>query len=141
MLAILALGLAVAFRQWRVGRAVDAMRLPGNSAEPAAGDSVVEQALRQIPFEVDSEAIKTAWTEDVRGFDLAALSGKRRGLFLRFANSERCTCGCGYTLAACRAFDLTCPVSQPRVQSLYDSVAQGIIVSADGLRRAPETTR
>ena len=60
MLAILALGLAVAFRQWRVGRAVDAMRLPGNSAEPAAGDSVVEQALRQIPFEVDSEAIKTA---------------------------------------------------------------------------------
>src|SRR5204862_1231892 len=54
------------------------------------------------------------WTDDARGVDLSVLTPAKREIFLRFANAERCTCGCGYTLAACRAYDLTCPVSLPR---------------------------
>ena len=61
----------------------------------------------------------------------------RRGIFVRFANAERCTCGCGYTLAACRAFDSSCDVSAPRVQSLLDSVRAGRIRSAAGIRKRP----
>ncbi len=90
---------------------------------------------------VDSTAIKTRWVEDVPGFDLAALDSKRREIFVRFANAERCTCGCGYTLAACRAFDSTCDVSGPRVQSLYDSVRAGRITSAAGIRERPLESR
>ena len=140
----LALGLGVAFRQWRPVQERSAPRHEKPVAPPAADDTsddVIRQALRQIPALTDSEAIKTRWTEDVKGLDLAALSPERGEVFLRFANSERCTCGCGYTLAACRAYDLTCPVSLPRVTSLFDSVRTGRISTASGLRVRPATSR
>ena len=137
VIAILAVGLGMAYRQWRASRAPVPPGVMAQMSDTSATDSVVAQALRQIPALVDSEAIKNNWTENVRGVDLAALRPERLDLFLRFANSERCTCGCGYTLAACRAYDLTCPVSLPRVQSLYDSVANGVIRSAAGLRQRP----
>jgi len=89
---------------------------------------------------VDSTAIKTRWVDDLPGVDVAALDPARREVFVRFANAERCTCGCGYTLAACRVYDSTCEVSGPRVQSLLDSVRAGRIRSAAGLRPRPDGT-
>jgi len=131
--ALLVAGLAAAIRHARSPRA------PSRAA-PAVGepsDSTIEQALRQIPAAVDSAALKSRWVDEVRGVDVSALSPKRREIFLRFANAERCTCGCGYTLGACRAYDLTCPVSLPRVETLLDSVRAGRIPSAAGLRERP----
>ena len=61
----------------------------------------------------------------------------QRALFVRVANSYRCTCGCGFTLATCRAYDAQCPVSGPRVRALRDSVRAGL-VSARGLRQRPK---
>src|SRR5207244_4091094 len=89
----------------------------------------------QIP--VDSAEIKSRWTEDLRGVDLSALTAPQREILVRHANAERCTCGCGFTLAACRAFDATCPVSLPLAERLRDSVAAGLIRSAAGLRTRP----
>ena len=86
----------------------------------------------------DSTAIKTRWVDEVAGFDLAGLDSTRREIFVRFANAERCTCGCGYTLAACRAYDSSCDVSAPRVQSLLDSVRAGHVRSLAGIRRRPD---
>ncbi len=100
-----------------------------------SSDAIVDQALAQIP--VDSAAIRTDWRDDVRGVDLATLAPERREVLLRVANSEMCTCGCRFTLAACRAYDLTCPVSGPKVAALRDSVDRGLIRSAKGLRRRP----
>ena len=74
------------------------------------------------------------------GFDLVALSASQREIFVRFANAERCTCGCGYTLAACRAFDSSCDVSAPRVQTLFDSVKAGRIRSAARIRERPSAS-
>ena len=135
----LAIGVGMAYRQWRPFTEMSMGSRPSGGPVSAVdtSDAVIEEALKQIPAEVDSEAIKTRWTEDVKGFDLDSLGAERREVFLRYANSERCTCGCGYTLAACRAYDLTCPVSQPRVASLYDSVRVGRIRSAKGLRVRP----
>ena len=50
------------------------------------------------------------------------------------------TNGCGYTLAACRAFDSSCDVSAPRVQTLFDSVKAGRIRSAARIRERPSAS-
>ena len=102
---------------------------------PAMPDDAIHRGLRRATD--DSTAIKTRWVEEVPGFDPAGLDAARREIFVRFANAERCTCGCGYTLAACRAFDSSCEVSGPRVQSLLDSVRAGRIRSASGIRKPP----
>jgi len=123
--AALLAGLGVWLVEWRVEwRAGQPAGAPAG-AEPDTGQGVIEQALRQIPGEVDSTELKSRWTDDARGVDLSVLTPAKREIFLRFANAERCTCGCGYTLAGCRAFDPTCPVSGPRVQRLLDSVRAG----------------
>jgi hypothetical protein len=106
------------------------------SLDTAYTDGVVTEALGQIP--VDSVAIKNGWRDDVGGIDLASFTPKQREIMVRAANSQRCTCGCGFTLAACRAYDLTCPVSLPRVEALADSVRRGLIASAHGLRTRPD---
>jgi hypothetical protein len=148
-MALLSLGLAVllwwALRPgaMRPPAPAGAPTAPGalSAADSAGSDADIEAALRMArattPMEVDSTAIKNAWHDEVAGVDLGALSPSRRSLFLRFANAERCTCGCGYTLAGCLASDMTCDVSRSSVSALLDSVSAGRIRSARGVRERP----
>jgi hypothetical protein len=109
------------------------------ASTPDAGtglpDDAIHRGLRAAAE--DSAAIKARWVNEVPGFDLSDLNATRREIFVRFANAERCTCGCGFTLAACRAYDPSCEVSAPRVQTLLDSVRAGHITSAAGVRKRP----
>lgn len=137
----LAAGLGVAFvhlmpRPVERAAAPDARRVPLGD-DP--GEEVIGEALSRAP--VDSTAIKNRWVEEIPGADLADLPAERREVFVRFANAERCTCGCGFTLAACRALDPTCEVSLPRVTSLLDSVRRGQIHLVAGLRERPRAAR
>jgi hypothetical protein len=145
-LVILAAGLGVAV--WQSQRARPPAMAPGAAGpEPGAepGEQVLEQALRQAPSvpdsraPVDSTAFKQRWLDEVRGVDVTGLDPARLELFVRFANAERCTCGCGYTLAACRASDMTCDVSGPRLEALLDSVRAGHLTRARGIRERPHT--
>ena len=136
---------AVAGALWTVARlgapTPKDMRAPALDVGPDtltdAGDDVIEQALRQIP-DADSSLIKSRWTEEIGGVDLSALSPDQLELVVRHANARRCTCGCGYTLAACRTYDPTCPKSGPIVEALRDSVLAGRIRDANGLRERPK---
>lgn len=123
-------------RAWRQRPIDRSPKPPATAPADTNSDAIVNQALAQIP--VDSTEIKTGWRDDVRGVDLDSLPPPKRELMLRLANSERCTCGCGFTLAACRKFDLTCPVSGPRVVALRDSVVRRLVPSTRGLRTRPE---
>jgi hypothetical protein len=156
VLLVLALGLAIALRQSGVLRGspfVSTNRRPGT---PDAGDRVIEQALREAPrsadtsgpslgdrhaVAVDSSALKHRWIDEVRGVDASALDARRREVFLRFANARECTCGCGYSLAACKASDMTCEVSGAALAALADSVRVGRLTSARGLRVRPRIGR
>jgi len=80
---------------------------------------------------------KSKWVEKVPGLEVSDLSQKQLDVFLSAANSQRCTCGCGYTLAGCRVYDSTCEKSGPRVVALLDSVRAGQIRAATGLRTRP----
>ena len=69
-------------------------------------------------------------------FDVSHLSEAQRTVFVKLANAQRCTCGCGYTLAGCRTYDPTCEVSLPRVEALLDSVRRGLVREAPDGRTA-----
>jgi hypothetical protein len=137
-LAVLLLiaGIGVAAWQWRVS--IQRARLP-MPTPPPTGERAIDQALAAA--EDDSAAIKHRWIEVVSGIELAGLTPAKRDLFLRFANAESCTCGCGYTLAGCRASDMSCAVSGPRLEALLDSVRAGRITRADGVRERPHAER
>ena len=45
---------------------------------------------------------------------------------LEAANSARCTCGCGLTLAGCVSTDLTCPIREDNIQTI-----RGMVRAAD----------
>jgi len=119
-------GLAVA-----VGRWGDVRRVAGGAAAPAGAPSGAPAP------DADSAALRVRWVDDVKGLEFADLDPRRREVFLRFANARSCTCGCGYTLAGCRAYDPTCEVSLPLAQALLDSVRSGAVSSARGLRERP----
>jgi hypothetical protein len=86
---------------------------------------------------IDSTAIKQRWVNEVRGVDVSMLDPDMRTLFVRFANARQCTCGCGYTLAGCKASDMTCEVSGAALEALRDSIRLGRIVTARGIRERP----
>ena len=120
---------------WWSARPPQSDRLPPLAPADTVSDRAVDQALDLAGR--DSSVIKNRWHDDVAGLDLKGLDTRRHELFIRFANAERCTCGCGYTLAGCRASDMSCEVSGPRLDALLDSVRSGRIRSASGLRARP----
>ena len=128
-LVILFAGVAVAIRLWSPPHPASQ-----TAAVPPVAD-VIGEALEVA--RTDSAAIKSRWIDDVRGLDLAGLAPARREVFLRYANAERCTCGCGYTLAGCRASDMSCEISGPRLEGLLDSVRAGLVRDATHLRARP----
>jgi len=132
-LALIA-GAGVAAYQWMGTRPGSAPPADPPATGPASqpSDAAIEQALRQArgagptpapaAAATDSTEDKNRWVSVVKGFDYDDLSPARRKLFVQLANQRRCTCGCGYTLAGCRSYDPTCPVSGPRVRAMLDSI-------------------
>ena len=117
------LGGLIAVGVWRAGTP-----RPAATADVNPSDDAIAQALRQArggsapPADTGAAVDKSRWMPEVKGFDVSDLTPERREMFVRFANAQRCTCGCGYTLAGCRTYDPSCPVSGPRVEKLLDSV-------------------
>jgi hypothetical protein len=58
----------------------------------------------------------------IKVVDLSGLDAKQKRGVLETANAERCTCGCGMTLAQCIATDSTCPIRQDNVDKLKTMV-------------------
>jgi thiol-disulfide isomerase/thioredoxin len=65
-----------------------------------------------------------AQANKIPGIDLSKLPAERRAEVLKALNSERCTCGCGLTLAQCRVDDPDCSVSLPLAQELVTKLAK-----------------
>lgn len=133
-IAALAGGLSVWISQSRPPRPASVPPASTSPADEDTSDAVIDQALAQVP--VDSTELRNRWLDEVRFADVSALTESQRDLFVRAANTRRCTCGCGFTLATCRAYDTTCPVSGGYVETLIDSVRHGWVRDR-GLRARP----
>lgn len=118
--ALLAAGIALALRSGRRPEPAPPPPVTDTGAPiDTGGERAIGETLRQAGGE------KGRWVGEVPGVDLAGLDSTRRAYFLASANAQRCTCGCGYTLAGCRVYDSSCEKSGPRVQALLDSVRGG----------------
>jgi hypothetical protein len=100
------------------------------------GDDVVARAMSQAPPVVDSTAIKMRWHDEVRGIEIDALNPEQHELFVRHANAGLCSCG--FTLAGCKANDMTCEECGARLTALRDSILAGQLKTAKGIRARPE---
>jgi hypothetical protein len=125
-LAFLAVGVGVAWRQWSPRTTVSTAAVPDSTAEGA-----IDEALAQAgPDE------KSRWVDEVPEVDVSGLDDRQRTFFLQVVNARRCTCGCGYTLAACRVYDAACDKSLPRVEAVLDSVRRGLLAQATDAQAA-----
>ena len=61
---------------------------------------------------------------DLAVVDFQDLSAGQKRTALEAANSARCTCGCGMTLAQCVATDSTCPVREGNIGRIRTMVQQ-----------------
>lgn len=130
VITALAVGVGVALWSTRP----PARRLPAPEAI-APGEDPVTRSLGTLP--PDSAAIKTRWLDDVTGVFYDDLDPARRETFVRFANARFCGCGCGYTLAGCKASDMECADSGAALEALLDSLRSGRSPSLDGIRARP----
>src|SRR3989442_12986587 len=79
-IAVLAVGLWLGLRQWRIQQALPAPDLvtvspdrPPDTSMSDTSDAVIRQALAQIPAHVDSAELKSRWMDEVKGFDASTL--------------------------------------------------------------------
>jgi len=62
--------------------------------------------------------------KDLGVVDFSDLSSTQKRTALEAANTARCTCGCGMTLAQCVATDSTCPLRVGNIDRIKGMVAQ-----------------
>jgi hypothetical protein len=62
--------------------------------------------------------------KDLGVVDFSNLDSKEKRAALEAANTARCTCGCGMTLAQCVATDSTCPLRAGNIDKIKGMVAQ-----------------
>ena len=62
--------------------------------------------------------------DDIAVVNFSELAPTEKKAALVAANSARCTCGCGMTLAQCVSTDMTCPVRDDNIQRIRTMVRE-----------------
>ena len=92
------------------------------------------RALLGLPVEAKIETFddigqvflaNAARATELPGVDFSKLTAKQKRAALRQLNEQKCTCGCGLTLAQCRINDTGCPVSVKLAQQVVEKIARG----------------
>lgn len=79
--------------------------------------------LAYLDIRVNSPEWKTRFQEEFPGLEAAApLSPVSRRLVVQWANAEKCSCRCGYTVASCLKLDSTCPNRPSNLQRLEERI-------------------
>ena len=78
-----------------------------------------------LVFYLIAQSSGVAYGEDDIGVvNFSELAPTEKRTALEAANSARCTCGCGMTLAQCVATDMTCPVREDNIQRIRTMVRE-----------------
>jgi hypothetical protein len=62
--------------------------------------------------------------DDIAAVRFDSLTRDQKQEALEAANTARCTCGCGMTLAQCVATDMTCPVREGNIERIKAMVRE-----------------
>lgn len=82
----------------------------------------VDAEVERIVDNTEAVLAGNAQATDVPGLNLDALTPSQRTSALKRLNEEKCTCGCGFTLAQCRINDSTCSVSLPIAEKIVAEI-------------------
>ena len=63
---------------------------------------------------------------DLTDVDFTSLNAEQKRAALVEANADRCTCGCGMTLAQCVATDMTCPIRSSNITKIRGMVQKAL---------------
>ena len=63
---------------------------------------------------------------DLTDVDFTSLNATQKRAALVEANADRCTCGCGMTLAQCVATDMTCPIRSGNITKIRGMVQKAL---------------
>ena len=70
---------------------------------------------------------RIAYTDrHLTAIDFTSLDGDQKESALIEANSGRCSCGCGMTLAQCVATDMTCPIRADNITKIRGMVQKAL---------------
>jgi thiol-disulfide isomerase/thioredoxin len=67
----------------------------------------------------------SAYATEIPGVDLSGLSPAKKVEALKRLNTEKCSCGCGLTLAQCRINDPSCDISPGIAAKLVKAIRRG----------------
>jgi thiol-disulfide isomerase/thioredoxin len=84
----------------------------------------VDATVEYVEDETKALIRDAAQATKIPGVELDTLSPADKAEVLTQLNSEKCTCGCGLTLAACRINDPSCSISLPLAQKIAAAAAQ-----------------
>ncbi|MGH9728018.1 MAG: TlpA disulfide reductase family protein [Candidatus Acidiferrales bacterium] len=82
-----------------------------------------------------------AHASELPGVSFAGLTPAQKKIALHRLNAQKCTCGCGLTLAECRVNDTTCPISKGIANKIVREVASGKSGSSAPLAKASAMRR
>ena len=92
-------------------------------ARALAGLSV-DATITQVDDETATKhVVNAAQATEIPGIDLSALSPTKKAAALQRLNSDKCTCGCGNTVAQCRLDDPACGVSLPLARAIVADIS------------------
>ncbi|MCR4296285.1 MAG: hypothetical protein NUW21_12175 [Elusimicrobia bacterium] len=90
--------------------------------------------LAYLGIQERSPEWKTRFQQEFPGLEAAdALSPESRRGVVQWANAERCSCRCGYTIASCLKLDSTCPNRPSNLQRVAERIETAL---NDGSRDA-----
>ena len=87
----------------------------------------VTRALAGMPLNAKVERVEdpdrlssqgVAQIKEIPGVDLTVVPDEQRATVIQALNSEKCTCGCGLSVAKCRIDDPQCDVSLPIAKTI-----------------------
>ena len=85
---------------------------------------VVAGAVALVVYGVSQMSSIAYSDKDLGVIDFSNLDSKAKRTALEAANTARCTCGCGMTLAQCVATDSTCPLRVGNIDKIKGMVAE-----------------
>lgn len=84
-----------------------------------------EATVETVPDSGQVFLSNAAFATTIPGIDMTGLPAAEKEALLKTLNTDRCTCGCGLTVAQCRINDPSCEVSLPLAQRLLESARRG----------------
>lgn len=67
----------------------------------------------------------SAYATEIPGIDFAGMTPVQKTAALKRMNEEKCSCGCGSTVAGCRIDDPTCETSLPMAKKIVAEIKKG----------------